>query len=145
MICSSKTRSGWSWYSCGLSGAIIILFLLTIIIYVFVKGIPRISWSFLTTPPKGGFKGCWGISTVIVCKPSYLIALTIGILLIPGIDDGIYLTEYAPDNHLTRFIKYGIDTLAGIPSIVFVMFGLALLVIALHFKFSILSGALTMV
>ena len=126
------------------SGAITILFLLTIIIYVFVKGIPGISWGFLTTPPVGGLKAEGGISTVIVCT-IYLIALTIGILLIPGIGAGIYLAEYAPDNRLTRFIRYGIDTLAGIPSIVFGMFGLALLVTVLHFNFSILSGALTLV
>jgi phosphate transport system permease protein len=126
------------------SGVITVLFLLTIIIYVFVKGVPGLSWGFLTTPPVGGLKAEGGISTVIVCT-IYLISLTIGILLIPGIGAGIYLAEYAPDNRLTHFIRYGIDTLAGIPSVVFGMFGLALLVTALHFNFSILSGALTLV
>ncbi|MEA1958750.1 MAG: phosphate ABC transporter permease PstA, partial [Chloroflexota bacterium] len=58
---------------------------------------------------------------------------------------GIYLAEYAPDNRLTRAIRFGIETLAGIPSIIFGMFGLALLVTALHLSFSILAGALTLV
>ena len=126
------------------SGAITILFLLTIIMYVFVRGIPSLGWGFLTTPPAGGIDAEGGISTIIV-STIYLIALTIAILLIPGIGAGIYMAEYAPDNRLTRFIRYGIDTLAGIPSIVFGMFGLALLVTVLHFNFSILSGALTLV
>jgi phosphate transport system permease protein len=126
------------------SGAITILFLLTIITYVFAKGIPSLGWGFLTTAPAGGINADGGISTIIV-STIYLIALTIGILIVPGIGAGIYLAEYAPDNRLTRFIRYGIDTLAGIPSIVFGMFGLALLVTVLHFNFSILSGALTLV
>lgn len=126
------------------SGAITIMFLLTIIIYVFIRGVPGIGWSFLTTAPAGGINADGGISTIIV-STIYLIALTIGILVVPGIGAGIYLAEYAPENRLTRFIRYGIDTLAGIPSIVFGMFGLALLVTVFHFNFSILSGALTMV
>lgn len=126
------------------SGAITIMFLLTIVVYIFVKGIPSLGWSFLTTAPAGGIDADGGISTIIV-STIYLIALTIAILLVPGIGAGIYLAEYAPDNRLTRFIRYGIDTLAGIPSIVFGMFGLALLVTVFHFNFSILSGALTLV
>jgi len=126
------------------AGSITILILLTIIVYVLVQGIPEIGWSFLTTPPKGGLAGEGGISTIIV-STIYLIALTIGILVVPGIGAGIYLAEYAPNNRLTRMIRYGIDTLAGIPSIIFGMFGFALLVTALHLNFSLLSGALTLV
>jgi len=126
------------------AGAITMLILLAIIGYVLVQGIPEIGWSFLTTKPEGGLSGEGGISTVIV-STIYLVGLTIAILLIPGIGAGIYLAEYAPDNRMTRIIRYGIETLAGIPSIVFGLFGFALFVTALHFNFSLLSGALTLV
>jgi phosphate transport system permease protein len=126
------------------AGAVTVLILLTIIVYVLVNGIPEIGWNFLTTPPQGGLDEAGGISTIIV-STIYLVALTMGILLIPGIGAGIYLSEYAPDNRLTRFIRYGIEILAGIPSIIFGMFGFALLVTALHLNFSILAGALTLV
>ncbi|MCX5999719.1 MAG: phosphate ABC transporter permease PstA, partial [Chloroflexi bacterium] len=56
----------------------------------------------------------------------------------------VYLCEYAPHNKFTAVIRYGVDTLAGIPSIVFGLFGFALFVTALHLRFSILSGALTL-
>ena len=126
------------------AGAVTMLILLAIIGYVLAQGIPEISWSFLTTKPEGGLSGDGGISTVIV-STIYLVGLTIAILLIPGIGAGIYLAEYAPDNRMTRTIRYGIETLAGIPSIVFGLFGFALFVSALHFNFSLLSGALTLV
>jgi len=126
------------------AGAVTMLILLAIIGYVLVQGIPEIGWSFLTTKPEGGLSGEGGISTVIV-STIYLVGLTIAILLIPGIGAGIYLAEYAPDNRMTRIIRYGIETLAGIPSIVFGLFGFALFVTALHFRFSLLSGALTLV
>lgn len=125
-------------------GAITVLILLVVILYVLVQGIPYISWDFLTTAPEGGLSGEGGISTIIV-STVYLIAITM-ILLVPiGLGAAIYLAEYAPDNRLTRIIRYGVETLAGIPSIIFGLFGFALFVTVLSFKFSILSGALTLV
>jgi phosphate transport system permease protein len=126
------------------AGAITTLILLVIVIYILVKGLPYVNWQFLTTAPKGGLSGEGGISTAIVTT-LYLIGLTILILIIPGIGAAIYLTEYARDNWLTRAIRYAINTLAGVPSIVFGLFGFALFVTVLHFNFSILSGALTLV
>ena len=67
------------------------------------------------------------------------------LLIVPGVGAAIYLTEYARDNWLTRSIRYAINTLAGVPSIVFGLFGFTLFVTALHLNFSILSGALTLV
>jgi len=126
------------------AGLAAVLSLLTIIGYVLVRGLPDIGWSFLTTPPKGGVSGEGGISTVIVATLE-LLGLTLAMLVPLGVGAGIYMSEYAPDNSLTRFIRLGTETLAGVPSIVFGMFGLALFVTALHFRFSILSGALTLV
>ena len=125
-------------------GAITIAILLGIILYVLIQGIPALSMEFLITPPKGGLSGEGGISTAIV-GTLYLLGITLAILLVPGIGAGIYLAEYARNNRLTRMVRYAIETLAGVPSIVFGLFGFALFVTSLHFNFSILSGALTLV
>jgi phosphate transport system permease protein len=125
-------------------GVITVLILLVVIGYVLVQGIPGLSLDFLLTPPKGGLAGEGGISTVIV-STIYLVALTIVILVPVGLGSAVYLAEYAPDNRLTRLIRYGVEVLAGVPSIIFGLFGFALFVTALHFNFSILSGALTLV
>jgi phosphate transport system permease protein len=126
------------------AGAVTTLILLLIVVFIMVRGLPQLSWDFLVTAPKGGLSGDGGISTTIVTT-LYLIGLTVVILIIPGIGAAIYLTEYASDNWFTRSIRYAITTLAGVPSIVFGLFGFALFVTVLHFNFSILSGALTLV
>jgi phosphate transport system permease protein len=126
------------------TGAVAVLALMVIIGYTLYRGVPHIGWSFLTTPPKGGVSGQGGISTVIVTTV-YMLGLTVIILVPLGVGAALYLAEYAPDNRLTRLIRFGTEVLAGVPSIVFGMFGFALLVIALQFHFSILSGALTLV
>jgi phosphate transport system permease protein len=126
------------------TGVFAVVALLVIIGYVMARGLPHIGWSFLTTAPKGGVSGEGGISTVIVAT-LYLLGLTMAILVPLGVGAAVYLAEYAPDNGLTRLISFGTEVLAGVPSIVFGMFGLALFVTALHFHFSILSGALTLV
>jgi phosphate transport system permease protein len=125
-------------------GAITVAVLLGIILYVLIQGLPSVNMEFLITPPKGGLSGEGGISTATV-GTLYLLGITLAILLIPGIGAGIYLAEYARDNRLTRMVRYAVETLAGVPSIVFGLFGFALFVTALHFNFSILSGALTLV
>ncbi|AAW40523.1 MAG: phosphate ABC transporter permease PstA [Dehalococcoides mccartyi] len=125
------------------AGIITLLVLLLIIGYIIVRGLPGFSWDFLITPPAGGLAGEGGISSTIVTT-LYLVGLTLLILVPVGIGAAIYLVEYAPDNRLTRFIRYGVQTLAGVPSILFGLFGFALFVTALHFRFSILSGALTL-
>jgi phosphate transport system permease protein len=126
------------------SGVITVLILFLIVGYVLARGLPAFSFDFLFTAPKGGLSGEGGISTAIVCT-IYLVLLTIAILIVPGIGAAIYLSEYAKDNWLTRIIRYGVDMLAGVPSIVFGLFGFVLFVTVLHFRFSLLSGALTLV
>jgi phosphate transport system permease protein len=125
-------------------GFITVLILVVVIGYVLIQGIPSISWEFLTTAPQGGLSGEGGISTVIV-STLYLVAVTIVILVPIGLGAAIYLAEYAPNNKLTQLIRYGVETLSGVPSIIFGLFGFALFVTVLHFNFSILSGALTLV
>jgi phosphate transport system permease protein len=125
-------------------GVVTVLILFVVIGYVLIQGIPELSLDFLLTRPQGGLSAEGGISTVIV-STIYLVALTIVILVPIGLGAAIYLAEYAPGNSITRFIRYGVEVLAGVPSIIFGLFGFALFVTALHFNFSILSGALTLV
>ncbi|MFW6125721.1 MAG: phosphate ABC transporter permease PstA [Chloroflexota bacterium] len=126
------------------SGSVTVLILVAIIGYVLIQGLPVINLDFLITPPAGGLSGEGGISTAIV-STFYLMVVTMVILVPPAIGAAIYLAEYARDNWLTRVIRYGVETLAGVPSIVFGLFGFALFVTALRFNFSILAGALTLV
>jgi phosphate transport system permease protein len=125
-------------------GVITLLLLIVIIGYVLIQGLPGINWEFLSTNPKGGLSGEGGILSTVV-STLYLIGITLVLLVPIGIGSAVYLSEYAPNNRLTRIIRYGIETLAGIPSIIFGLFGYALFVTVLSFNFSILSGALTLV
>jgi phosphate transport system permease protein len=125
-------------------GIITVLLLLVIILYILIQGIPLINWEFLSTNPQGGISGEGGILSTVV-STLYLIGITLVLLVPVGIGSAVYLSEYAPDNRLTRIIRYGIETLAGVPSIIFGLFGYALFVTVLSFNFSILSGALTLV
>jgi phosphate transport system permease protein len=121
---------------------ITVLPICAIVIYIFIKGIPAISWDFLTTFPSNGMKE-GGIFPAIVGT----VLLTIGtaIFSVPlGIGAAIYLSEYAPDNRLTRTIRIAIINLAGIPSVVYGLFGLGMFVIFLKFGTSILAGSLTL-
>ena len=131
--------------ACIWGGGIITVLVLAIVIgFVLIRGIPGINLEFLLTPPKGGLSGEGGISTVIV-STLYLVIVTVVMLVPVGIGAAIYLAEYAPNTRLTRLIRYAVEVLAGVPSIIFGLFGFALFVTALHFNFSILSGALTLV
>ena len=123
-------------------GIISILPVFLIIGYIIYKGLPAISWEFLTEMPKNGMRE-GGIFPAIIGT----IYLTIGTLVVSvpfGIFTGIYLVEYAKDNLLTRIINLTIINLAGIPSIIYGLFGMALFVIFLGFDVSIVSGSLTL-
>jgi len=123
-------------------GIISILPVFLIIGYIIYKGIPAISWEFLTEMPRNGMRE-GGIFPAIIGT----IYLTIGTIVVSvpfGIFTGIYLVEYAKDNLLTRIINLTIINLAGIPSIIYGLFGMALFVIFLGFGVSIISGSLTL-
>jgi phosphate transport system permease protein len=127
------------------AGIISVGFLLFIVLYVLIGGISALSWDFLFGKPEAvGMSGVGPISASIVAT-LMLIGITMVILIPLGIGAAIYFAEYAPDNWLTRLIRHAIQLLAGVPSIVFGIFGFAIFVIALHFGHSILAGALTLV
>jgi phosphate transport system permease protein len=120
-----------------------ILLVVAYILYDIIRGgIGVISWEFLTgMPRKSGAEG--GIFPVIM-GTFYLVIGTVIVAMPLGMAGAIYLTEYAKPNRINHYIRLGIVTLAGIPSIVFGLFGLGLFVIFLKFGASILSGSLTL-
>ncbi len=121
---------------------IVVVFIAYILIDILIRGLPAISWDFLTSDPeKSGAEG--GILPAIL-GTLYLVIGTITVALPLGMFSAIYLTEYAKQTKFTQSIRMAIVTLAGIPSIVFGLFGLGLFVITLNFGSSILAGSLTL-
>jgi len=121
---------------------IIVFVIAYILLDIFVKGIPAISWGFIfDSPIKSGAEG--GIFPAIV-GTIYLVVLTIAVALPLGVFSAIYLTEYAKQNFVTKMLRLAIVTLAGVPSIVFGLFGLGLFVLFFNFGTSLLSGSLTL-
>ncbi|MEA3470323.1 MAG: phosphate ABC transporter permease PstA [Thermodesulfobacteriota bacterium] len=125
--------------SCAL---IIALAIFAFLIYIFVNGVGAVNWEFLTEPPRDSMtKG--GIMPAIL-GTLYLTAGAIIVALPLGVVSAVYLSEYAKQGPVIRIIRIGINCLAGVPSIVFGLFGLGLFVVFLHFGSCILSGALTL-
>jgi phosphate transport system permease protein len=113
-----------------------------IVVYIFIMGSPAISWEFITGFPHDGMRA-GGIWPAIV--GTFYLTLGTGVFAVPlGISAAIYLSEYAPDNRLTQLIRIAIINLAGIPSVVYGLFGLGLFVLFLQFGTSILAGSLTL-
>lgn len=117
-------------------------FLFLFLYKIFSKGLGVISWSFLTQPPlKGMTEG--GIYPALV-GTFWLTVLAIAIALPLGISTAIFLRCYGKPRWLMQIVRISINTLAGIPSIVYGLFGLAIFVNLLHFNVSLISGALTL-
>jgi phosphate transport system permease protein len=122
--------------------AIVVLTIIVIILQIIIGGVGAITWEFLTQAPSQAGKA-GGIFPAIV-GTFYLMLGTIIFALPLGVMAGIYLTEYARDNWLTRTINMAIVNLAGVPSIVYGLFGLGVFVLAFHFGMSLLSASLTL-
>jgi phosphate transport system permease protein len=121
---------------------IVVVPILLVIISVVVQGISAINWEFLTAMPHNGMKA-GGIFPAIV--GTLLLVLGTALVCIPmGVGGAIYLSEYARDTWATRAIRLAIVNLAGIPSIVYGLFGLGLFVLFLQLGTSILAGSLTL-
>lgn len=116
--------------------------LLIVVFFMLKNGLSAISWEFLTQPPidsmtKGGILPCI-VGTLSLSLGAICIAFPI------GVSSAIYINEYARPGKIIRLIRLGINNLAGVPSVVFGLFGLAFFVTWLDLKVSILSGALTL-
>ncbi|NLC13030.1 MAG: phosphate ABC transporter permease PstA, partial [Chloroflexi bacterium] len=138
------------WFSVmWLAGLITLVVLLLVVGYVIVQGGKALNWQFLSTAPKGGLSGEGGISTTIGTTV-YLVGLTLLISTPMGVGAAVYLIEYAGEQSLTSPIlrvlisiaNFAVETLAGIPSIIYGLFGYALFVSTLRFGWSLLSAAL---
>lgn len=125
-----------------LSAGLTVAILLALLLYVLVKGLPLVSWEFLTALPRRmGRLG--GIYPTIV-GTLYLSAVALAVAAPLGVAAAVYLAEYAPPGRLTRLYRFGTETLAGVPSIIFGLFGFATFVIFLRLGWSVLSGGLTL-
>ncbi len=121
---------------------ITLFILLFIIVFILRKGLPVLGWKFLASNPADMGRSGGIFSTIIGTLVLTLAAIIIATPL--GVGTAIYLTEYTWENRVTRIIRFGAECLAGIPSIIFGLFGFILFVTKLGFGWSILSGSLTL-
>jgi phosphate transport system permease protein len=113
-----------------------------IVIHIYSNGLPAISWEFISAMPREGMRA-GGILPAII--GTFWLTLGTAVVAVPlGVGAAIYLAEYAPDNRWTRTIRIAIINLAGIPSVVYGLFGLGLFVLFLRFGTSLLAGSLTL-
>lgn len=126
----------------GLCALIVIVPILLVVGAILVQGIGAISWEFLASMPRNGMKA-GGIFPAIV--GTLILILGTALVAIPvGVGGAVYLSEYARDTWVTRAIRLAIINLAGIPSVVYGLFGLGMFVLFLRFGTSILAGSLTL-
>ena len=125
--------------STGLTAALVIF----LVVYVFIKGVPHISWELLSTKPSY-ISGRIGILPDIL-NTLYIVLATLVFVIPLGVGAAIYLTEYAKNKKLVGMIEYAAETLSGIPSIIYGLVGMLFFCQFLGFKTSLLAGSLTLV
>ncbi len=130
--------AAFAWLSAFITAAVLVW----ILVYIITKGIAHIDWAFLSTIYKP-VKDMYGILPMIVSTIEIII-ITVVIATPVGICSAIYLVEYSKPGRLVDTIRFATETLSGIPSIIYGLFGFIFFVIALQLKYSILSGALTL-
>lgn len=122
--------------------AIAVIPIVIVIAFLIINGLQALSWEFLTQPPSAGMTE-GGIMPAIL--GTILLTLGTAVAAIPiGVGAAIYLAEYARETRLTRMIRLAIVNLAGIPSIVYGLFGLGVFVLFLDMGTSIIAGSLTL-
>ena len=126
----------------GISGIIVII-LASLLLYILVRGLPHISWHFLTSPSKAYEVG--GGIGIQLFNSIFLLIITMIISFPLSLGAGIYLSEYANQNSwLTNLDRTAIDILSSLPSVVVGLFGFLIFVVQLGYGFSIISGALAL-
>lgn len=126
----------------GLFTSIALLTLLIILYHIVSNGLPGLSWEFLTEAPRRSGK-LGGIFPMII-NTFYLTGLALAISAPIGIGAALYITDYSRKGKIIGFLRFGIEALAGIPSIIFGLFGFLLFVIRLNWGWSLLSGGTTL-
>lgn len=137
-----KIMDGAVYALIGLSAGISVALLVGILFYVLGKGAGTISWEFLSTVPSS-LKGTFGIAGNLL-NTLYMILITLLLATPIGVGSAIYLNEYAHPGKLVQFIEFTTETLSGIPSIIFGLFGMVFFGNLFHLGYSILTGALTL-
>jgi phosphate transport system permease protein len=119
-----------------------LLILVSVLVFVLARGLPHLTWAFLTKPPTdSGRSG--GVFPIIVGTLQVTL-LGIASAMPLGVGTAVYLVEYTREGKLRQAIRFGSECLAGVPSIIFGLFGFVLFVLTLGFGWSILSGGLTL-
>ena len=142
----SPSRRAWNVIMTALvwaAAVLVIALTVGVIGLVLVRGIPHISWEFLSTTASV-LKGTDGILPAIL-NTFYVILLTLLIVLPLGVGAAVYLTEYASNRKLIEVIEFTNETLAGIPSIIYGLVGMLVFAQTMGFKTCLLSGSLTLV
>ncbi len=121
---------------------LIVLILASLLGYILVRGVPQISWHFLTSPAKA-FEAGGGIAYQLF-NSFYLLILSMVISVPLALGAGIYLAEYARKNWVTDVVRTAIEILSSLPSVVVGLFGFLIFVLQWQMGFSILSGALAL-
>ncbi|WP_029509637.1 phosphate ABC transporter permease PstA [Leuconostoc lactis] len=121
---------------------IVALILAAMLAFILVRGVPHLSWHFLTAPAKA-FEAGGGIG-VQLFNSFYLLVLAMAISFPIALAAAIYLNEYARKGALTTMVRTAIEILSSLPSVVVGLFGFLLFVVKFHFGFSILSGAIAL-
>ncbi len=126
----------------GAATLLTVVVLVFIIVFVLAKGLPWVTWEFLSSSPKDMGKAGGILPTL--AGTILLPLLAIGIALPLGVGTAVYLTEYTRETRFTRALRFGTDCLAGIPSIIFGLFGFIFFVVMLKMGWCLLSGAFTL-
>ena len=121
---------------------VIVTILASLILYILVRGLPHISWSFLTGK-SSSYQAGGGIG-IQLYNSFFLLIITLIISIPLSTGAGIYLAEYAKKGRLTDFIRTCIEILSSLPSVVVGLFGYLIFVVQFEYGFSILSGALAL-
>ena len=127
-------------YFCAVLTCALLVF---IIGYIFVKGLPNITWQLLSTETSY-IKDTIGILPNIL-NTIYIVVVTLIFILPLGVGAAVYLTEYARNRRLVAIIEFATETLTGIPSIIFGLVGMLFFCQVMELKASLLAGALTLV
>jgi phosphate transport system permease protein len=139
---SRKFRQGFWFAMSGVSIVIVLGMLGLIIGFIVSKGADVVSWEFLSEGPRTAMTegGIWPaiLGTLLLCVGAIAFALPLGLFA------AIYLVEYSREGRLRRWIRIGVNSLSGVPSVVFGLFGLALFVNFLGFGACLLAGSLTL-
>jgi len=136
-----RTVSRFMTWSLTLQAVFAVMILVAIVLVIFVKGAPHVSLGFVFSYPEdmGRHGGIFPsiVSTVLLAVLSIMCATPL------GVGTAIFLTEYTRESNLTRVIRFGVESLAGIPSIIYGLFGFIFFVITLRMGWSLMSGTLT--